>query len=164
MAVKIVEGVVAELGEQSALASEAAPTGVSWSFVRFERDKGPTIRLERVAADQVIGKRIALKQAGRFAFYPFDGQLILCGFAGVDGIEIATLESDPAAIAANVIRLPAKRKIFWGVVLIPTIIGLFFAFDMIKAGRATLKAHPAPKRPGDGLIAGRLKGEWWRLW
>ena len=74
MALKIIEGAVAELGEASVLASEAGPTGASWSFVRFERGARPGIRLERVAADQVIGRRIALQQAGRFAFYPFGGQ------------------------------------------------------------------------------------------
>ena len=70
----------------------------------------------------------------------------------------------PAAIAADAMRLPAKRKIFWGVVLIPTIIGLFFAFDMIRAGRATLKQHPAPKRPSEARLTASLKGQWWRFW
>ncbi len=164
MALKIVEGAVAGLGETSALFCEARPTGTVWSFVTFERSQRPTLRLERVVADEAIGKHVTLKQAGRFAFYPFDGQLVLCGFAGTDGVEIAKLESDPAAIAADAVRLPAKRKIFWAIVLIPTIIGLFFAFDMIRAGRATLKAHPAPKRPTDGRVAARLRGEWWRFW
>ncbi|MFT3722379.1 MAG: hypothetical protein QM773_02245 [Hyphomonadaceae bacterium] len=164
MALKIVEGAVAELGEATALASEAGPTGISWSFVRFDRGQRAAVTLERVMADPVMAKRIAPKQAGRFAFYLFDRQLVLCGFAGAGGIEIAKLESDPAAIAADAIRLPAKRKIFWGVVLIPTIIGLFFAFDMIRAGRAKLKANPAPKRPSDERVTARLKGQWWRLW
>lgn len=164
MALKIVEGAIAELGKESALVSETGPTGASWAFVQFERPGKQALRLERVTADPVIGKHVALKQAGRFAFYPFDGQLILCGFAGQDGIEIAKAESDPAAIAADAMRLPAKRKIFWGVVLIPTIMGLFFAFDMIRAGRATLKQHPAPKRPSEARLTASLKGQWWRFW
>lgn len=161
MALKIIEGVIAETGAASELAAETGPSGTAWSFVTFNRDKRASVRLERVAADAAMARRIALKQAGRFAFYPHDGQMILCGFAGPEGVEIASVESDPAAIAANVIRLPAKRKIFWGVVMIPTIIGLFFAFDMIKAGRATLKEHPAPKRPPEGRLTRALKGQFY---
>ena len=164
MALKIVEGAVADLGVATALAGETGPTGMRWSFVRFDRGPRAAVMLERVMADPVMSGHVAAKEAGRFAFYRFDGQLILCGFAGPEGLEIAKMENDPAAIAADAIRLPAKRRMFWGLVLIPTIIGLFFAFDMIRAGRATLKAHPAPRRPSDDRVTAGLKGEWWRFW
>ncbi len=164
MALKIVEGAVGELGEATALVAEARPTGTAWSFVRFDRGRHEAVTLERVMADPVMAKHVSPRQAGRFAFYPFDGQLVLCGFAGSDGIEIAKAENDPAAIAADAIRLPAKRKIFWGVVLIPTIIGLFFAFNMIRAGQEMLKAHPAPTRPGEKRLTRALKGQWWLFW
>lgn len=161
MALKIIDGAIEEIGEATALSSEAGPSGAVWSFVRFGRSKRKPVTLVRVMTDPAMSKRISPKQAGRFAFYPYDGQFILCGFAGPDGVEIASAESDPAAIAANAIRLPAKRKVFWGVLLIPTIIGLFFAFDMIKAGRATLRKHPAPKRPRDTRVTQALKGQFY---
>src|SRR5690349_8709215 len=135
MALKIVDGAITGIGPASPLASETGPSGASWDFVAFDRGERPALRLERVMADHQIGARIVLKQAGRFAFYRFEDRQVLCGFAGPDGIELASATNDPVAIAADVIRLPAKRKIFWGVLMIPTIIGLFFAFDMIRAGR-----------------------------
>jgi hypothetical protein len=117
-----------------------------------------------VIADATIGARIALKQTGRFAFYPYGKQFILCGFSGSEGVELATLANDPAAIEADVARLPAKRKILLGVILIPTIVGMFFAFDMIKSGRATLREHPAPKRPPERRLTRALKGQfYWPL-
>ncbi len=57
-----------------------------------------------------MGGRLALKQAGRFAVYPFGDQLVLCGFAGPDGIEIAKLESDPAAVLRTPCACPAKPE------------------------------------------------------
>lgn len=161
MALKIIEGVVEEIGEASSLSSETGPAGTVWSFVRFGRGKRSVVTLERVMADPAMSKHVALKQAGRFALYPYDGQLVLCGFAGPAGIEIATREADPAAMQADVIRLPAKRKVLLGFLLIPTIIGLFFAFDMIKAGRATLREHPAPKRPPEVRVTRALKGQFY---
>jgi len=159
MALKVIEGVVEEVGHPSPVAGEAGQAWTMWAFIRFNRTKQKPLTLEQVVADAAMGARVVAREAGRFAFYRHEGRLVLCGFAGTRGIEIAKLESDPAAIAADAIRLPAKRKILLGVVLIPTIIGLFFAFDMIKAGRATLKAHPAPKRPGDRRLTRALKGQ-----
>lgn len=159
MALKIITGVVEELGPAQVLTAEAGPAGTRWAFVRFSANRQKPVKLEDVIADPVLGAHLAVQKAGRFAFYPHDGQFVLCGFAGPDGLVIATAESDPALAAANVIRLPAKRKIFWGIVLIPTLIGLFFAFDMIKAGRAVLRANPAPRRPNDGNLTRALKGQ-----
>jgi len=159
MALRMIEGQVEELGPASEIVAEAGQTGTSWAFVTFSQNKRRPVTIEKVVADQAIRARLAGKQAGRFAFYAHEGQSILCGFAGEDGIELAALASDPAAIAAEAIRTPAKRKIFWGVVLIPTIIGLFFAFDIIKAGRRTLRENPAPKRPSDARVTRALRGQ-----
>ncbi|GEM_PF-2116988 len=159
MALKVLNGVVDQLGPASPLGAEGAATGTEWAFVRFNRASRKAVTLERVVADLTMGAHLAVRQAGRFAFYSYDNRLVLCGFAGPEGIEIATLANDPAALAAEAVRMPAKRKIFWGVVLIPTIIGLFFAFDMIKAGRATLRENPAPRRPGEKKVVRALKGQ-----
>ena len=165
MALKVIEGVVEEFGLATALVSEAGPTGMAWTFVRFGQRKQKPATLEKVVADEALGAHLAVGQAGRFAFFPHDRQFVLCGFAGAEGIEIATAASDPASLAAETIRLPAKRKIFWGVVLIPTLIGLFFAPDMIKAGRAILRQNPAPRRPGDRKLTRALKGQlYWPFW
>jgi hypothetical protein len=159
MALKVIRGVIDQLGPVSPIVAEAGPTGNVWAFVRFNRATRRPVTLEQVVADAAIGAHVAVRQTGRFAFYAFENRFVLCGFASPDGIEIAKAESDPAAIAAEAIRTPAKRKIFLGVLLIPTIIGLFFAFDIIKAGRATLREHPAPKRPGDKRVVRALQGK-----
>lgn len=159
MALRMIEGQVEELGPATRLGAEARETGTSWAFVKFSQRKRRPVTIEKVVADQSVGARLAVNQAGRFALYSHDGQSILCGFAGSDVIELAALANDPAAIAAEAIRAPARRKIFWGVVLIPTIIGLFFAFDIIKAGRRTLRENPAPKRPGEARVTRALKGQ-----
>lgn len=161
MTLKVIEGVVEELGPTTALVSETGPTGTAWGFVRFSRGKQQPATLEQVVADQALGAHLIVGQTGRFAFYSHDKQFVLCGFGGTEGVEIAAAASDPASIAAAAIRLPAKRKIFWGVVLIPTIIGLFFAFDMIKAGRTTLRETPTPRRPNDSKLTRALKGQFY---
>ncbi len=165
MALRMIEGQVEELGPSTPLVAEAGPTGTLWAFVTFSQRKRRPVTLEKVVADPAIGARLVPKQAGRFAFYSHDGQWISCGFAGSDGgIALATLASDPAAIAADTIRLPAKRKMFWGIVLIPTIIGLFFAVDMIRTARRTLRDNPAPRRPSDARVTRALKGQFfWPL-
>lgn len=164
MALRIISGVIEEIGAVSGLSRADGPTGLSWTFVRFRRERRRTVVMNDVIADATIGARLALQQTGRFAFYPYGKRFILCGFAGSGGFELATLAKDPAAIEAEAIRTPAKRKILLGVMLIPTIIGLFFAFDMIKAGRATLREHPAPKRPPEGRLTRALKGQfYWPL-
>ncbi len=159
MALRMIEGQVEELGPATQLVAEGGRTGTSWAFVKFSQRKRRPVTIEKVVADQAVGARLAIGQAGRFAFYSHDGQSILCGFAGSDGIEIAALANDPAAIATEAIRAPAKRKIFWGIVLIPTIIGLFFAVDMIKTARRTLRENPAPNRPGPARVTRALKGQ-----
>ena len=170
MALMIVDGVVEEVGPATPLVSEtgqtdaswagASWTGASWTFVRFSRGKRKPTTLERVAADARVGARIAPKQAGRFAFYAHQGQLILCGYAGPDGLEITPATSDPAELAAEAARLPAKRKIFWGGLLCLTILGLVHGVAMIKAGRKTLSQHPIPRRPGDNQLKRALEGRW----
>lgn len=160
MALMIIEGVVEEVGPATALTSETGPTGTSWAFVRFSRNKGKPTTLERVLADTKLGARVVPAQAGRFAFYAHEGKLVLCGYAGPDGIEITPSANDPAEIAAEAIRLPAKRKIFWGGVLCVTILGLVHGLAMIKAGRKTLSHHPVPRRPGDQRLTRALEGRW----
>ena len=159
MALKVIEGGVEALGAVTAMVAEAGAAGTLWTFARFRRDKRKSVTLENVAADAAIGARMTLNDAGRFAFYSHGGQWILCGFSRAATIEIASVANDPAAIAADAIRTPAKRKMLLGVALCFTIIGLFFAFDMIKAGRATLRANPAPKRPSDKRLTRALKGQ-----
>lgn len=159
MTLKVIRGVIDQLGPTSAIVAEAGQTGTAWAFVRFDRATRKPVTLEQVVADAVIGAHIAARQTGRFAFYAFEKRFVLCGFAGPGGIEIAKAESDPAAIAAEAIRTPAKRKVLLGALLIPTIIGLFFAFDMIKAGRATLREYPAPNRPSDKRVIRALQGK-----
>lgn len=161
MALKLVHGVIDELGPASAIVAEAGQTGTMWAFVRFNRGSRSPMTLERVVADTAMSAHLTVQQAGRFAFYPHENRLVMCGFAGPAGIDIAKLESDPAAIAAEAIRTPAKRKIFWAVLLIPTIIGLVVAIDMIKAGRAVLREHPAPKRPGINRLTRALQGKFY---
>lgn len=164
MALRMIEGRIEELGPATALVAEAGQTGASWAFVTFSQGKRRPVTLENVVADQAIGARLLEKQAGRFAFYAHRGQSILCGFSDTDGIKLAAAANDPAAIAAEAIRLPAKRKILLGIVLIPTIIGLFFAVDMIKAGRRTLRENPTPKRPPDARVTRALNGKvFWPL-
>lgn len=160
MALMIVEGVVEEVGPATLLVSETGPTGTSWTFVRFSRGKRKPTTLERVMGDVRLGARIAPKQAGRFAFYAHQGQLILCGYAGTDGIEITPAASDPAELAAEAARLPAKRKIFWGGLLCITILGLVHGLAMIKSGRKTLSQHPVPRRPRDAQLTRALQGRW----
>lgn len=158
MALKLIEGAVDAIGTASALAGTDAG-GVVWDFVRFSRGRRKPITLGPIMADAKVGAHIKPGQMGRFAFYTHERRFILCGFAGSQGIEIVGLEDDPAAIAAAAIRTPAKRKILLGALLIPTIVGLFFGPDMIKAGRAVLKANPAPRRPGTLRLTRALKGE-----
>jgi hypothetical protein len=51
-----------------------------------------------------------------------------------------------------------------GILLIPTIIGLFFAIDMIRTARRTLRNNPAPRRPSDARVTRALKGQFfWPL-
>ena len=158
MALKVIRGVIDQLGPVSPIVADAGQTGNVWAFVRFNRATRKPVTLEQVVADAAISSHITTRQTGRFAFYAFENRFVLCGFAGPGGVEVAKAESDPASIAAEAIRTPAKRKILLGVVLIKTIIGLFFAFDMIKAGRATLREHPAPKRPSDKRVIRALQG------
>lgn len=160
MALMIIEGAVAEVGPATPLVSETGPTGTSWAFVRFTRIKGKPTTLERVVADTKVGVRVVPEQAGRFAFYSHDGQLVLCGYAGPNGIEITPSASDPAEIAAEAIRLPAKRKVFWGGILCLTVLGLVHGLAMIKTGRKTLSQHPAPRRPSDERLTRALQGRW----
>lgn len=159
MALKVLDGIVDQLGPATPLGPEGASTGAQWAFVRFNRARRGPVTLEQVIADHALSARLTDRQAGRFAFYSHDNRFVLCGFAGPAGLEIATPASDPAALAADLVRLPAKRKIFWGVALIPTLVGLFFAFDMIKAGRATLRDNPAPRRPDARRLRRALKGQ-----
>jgi hypothetical protein len=155
MALKIIEGSVDAVGTATALPDG----GTSWESVRFSRGRKKPVTLDNVMADPKVGARITVGQMGRFAFYAHNGKFILCGFSGSHGIEIVGLEDDPAAREAESFRTPAKRKIMLGVVMIPTIVGLFFGPDMIKSGRAVLKAHPAPRRPGRLRLTRALKGE-----
>lgn len=156
MALKIIEGSVAEIGAATALPDNG---GTSWAFVRFSRGRKKPMTLRDVMADPKVGARIHQGQLGKFAFYSHAEKFILCGFAGSHGIEIVGLEDDPAAIAAAAIRTPAKRKILLGAVMIPTIIGLFFGPGMIKAGYAVLRANPPPHRPGNKRLTRALKGQ-----
>ena len=100
MALKVLNGVVDQLGPASPLGAEGAATGTEWAFVRFNRASRKAVTLERVVADLTMGAHLAVRQAGRFAFYSYDNRLVLCGFAGPEGIEIATLANDPGALAA----------------------------------------------------------------
>jgi len=155
MALKIIEGSVDAVGTATALPDG----GTSWEFVRFSRGQKKPVTLGNVMADPKVGASIHQGQMGKFAFYAHAGKFILCGFAGSHGIEIVGLEDDPACIAAAAIRTPAKRKVLLGFMMIPTIIGLFFGPDMIKAGYAVLKANPPPRRPGNKRLTRALKGQ-----
>ena len=159
MALKVIEGVISDLGPATPLSAADGPTGTRWDFLSFSRAGRKPVTLANVVADKALGACITPQQAGRFAFYPHDGQLVLCGLAGGAWLLIGAATNDPAVAATEAVRLPAKRKIFWGIVMIPTIIGLFFAFDIIKAGRAVLRENPAPKRPSDKRLTRALKGQ-----
>ena len=156
MALKIIEGSVDEIGAAKALADAS---GLAWDFVRFSRGRKTPVTLRDVMADAKVGAHIRRGQMGKFAFYAHAGKFILCGFAGSHGVEIGGLEDDPAAIAAAAIRTPAKRKVMLGYLAIPTIVGLFFAPAMIKAGTDVLRANPPPHRPGTKRLTRALKGE-----
>jgi hypothetical protein len=82
VALKVIEGVVEEFGLATALVSEAGPTGMAWTFVRFSQRQQKPARLGKVVADQALGARLVVGQAGRFALLRHAGQFVLCGFFG----------------------------------------------------------------------------------
>jgi hypothetical protein len=100
----------------------------------------------------MLANVIAIQGAGRFAFYKHGERHVLCGYSDGERTQLGEATSDPVAIEAEAQRTRGKRKIFLGVVLIPTIIGLFFAPDIIRSGRHILKANPRPKRPAEEAI------------
>jgi hypothetical protein len=51
MALKVIEGVVEEVGHPSPVAGEAGQAGTMWAFIRFNRTKQKPVTLEQVVAD-----------------------------------------------------------------------------------------------------------------
>lgn len=159
---KIIDGAIAELGLATPLASldlasdQPRPIGARFAFARLQMARDRSVRLEQVLAGAGLAARLVVGSTGRFAFYRHGESHVLCGFSDGAMIEIASAEEDPAAIEAEAQRTRGKRKIAFGVVLIPTIIGLFFAPDLIRAGRAILRANPRPRRPSEGKIRRKL--------
>jgi hypothetical protein len=161
MALKVLEGVVDQLGPISPLTADAGQTGMAWAFVRFSRDMRKPVILERVVADPTMGAYLAPGAGGRFAFYRHAGRFVLCGFRGPHGVAIADPARDPIKIATQAIRTPAKRKIFWGALLILTLAGLAHGIGMIKAGRLVLAQNPSPKMPAEARVRRALTGQFY---
>lgn len=163
MALMIVEGAVAQRGEASAVSSKDTVTdvvqltGAAYTFVRFAKASARDVELQAVVADLTLDPYLAVMQSGRYAFYRHGETLVLCGY--FDGTSLSVLDpvKDPAAIEAGVQRTLAKRKIFWGVVMIPTFILITFGIDKIKEGRQRLKDNPTPKRPTEEKIRRALE-------
>jgi hypothetical protein len=156
--VKLVEGLIADIGAARDLATadvitnEMKRTGTAYTYLGFARAGGKTTLVENVVCASMLADAIAIKNAGRFAFYKHGERQVFCGFSDGEQTKLVEAAEDPVAIEAEAQRTLGKRKIFLGVVLIPTIIGLFFAPQIIKAGRAILKDNPRPKRPKDEAI------------
>ncbi len=170
MALMIVEGAVAERGEASALTSKdtvtdaVQVTGAAYTFVRFAKASARDVELKAVVADLTLDPHLAVMQAGRYAFYRHGEALVLCGY--FDGTSLTVLDAamDPAVIEAGVQRTLAKRKIFWGVVMIPTFILITFGIDRIKEGRRRLRESPMPRRPVEAKIRRALERGKTGLW
>jgi len=159
---KIIEGAVDGVGDATPMTSETGPTGVSYAFVRFARLKRKPVTLDNVVADTVVGGCIAPGNAGRFAFYSHGKQSILCGFSDGNSVKLVPETQDPVAMEADIPRTAAKRKIFFGILLIPTIIGIVHGFEMIRRGRFELADNPAPKRPSEARLTLALTRR--RIW
>jgi hypothetical protein len=163
MSLKIIEGAIADIGEATPLSSvdptsgEARPTGVRYAWLRIQKPRGRTETIDRVSVDMAMSACIAAGAAGRFAFYAHRETFVLCGFSDGGRTLIASEAQDPAAIAADAQRTLAKRKIFFGVVMIPTIILISFGIDKLKEGRRMLKENPRPRRPSEVNIRRRLE-------
>jgi hypothetical protein len=163
MSLKIIEGAIAGIGDMTPVSSadpttgEARPTGAHYALLRLQRSRGRTETINRVLADAAMGACIVAGAAGRFAFYTHRETFVLCGFSDGDRTLIASAAQDPAGIAADARRTLAKRKIFFGVVMIPTIILISFGIDKLKEGRRMLKENPRPRRPSEAKIRRRLE-------
>jgi len=162
-AVKIVEGLIADIGEMSELSTadvltnEVLRTGSAYAYLEFAQAGAKSTLVERVVCPAMLGDVIAITSAGRFAFYKHGERQILCGYSDGERTSLVEARLDPVAIEAEAQRTRGKRKIILGVALIPTIIGLFFAPDIIRAGRNMLKANPRPKRPSEEAIGKALQ-------
>ena len=162
MALKIIEGVIAEAGEAVQLSSvdpvtgETRATGATYAWLRLAKSQGRTVRLDQVLVDAAMAACVREGAAGRFVFYTHQRSLVLCGFSDGERTIIASEAHDPAAIAADAQRTLAKRKIFFGVVMIVTIVLISFGIDRLKLGQRMLKHNPSPKRPDDAKIRRKL--------
>lgn len=162
MGLKIIEGAVDGIGEATPMTSTAGPTGVIYASVRWTRTGRKPVTLTDVVTDILVGACIETGRTGRFAFYSHRKLSILCGFADAGGVQIVTEAQDPVAIRTDIPRTAAKRKIFLGILLIPTIIGMVHGFEIIRRGRHELADNPAPKRPSDAKLTRALTRR--RLW
>jgi hypothetical protein len=162
MSLRIIDGVIGEVGEAAELATsdpttdERRVTGRSFAHVRIDRARGKTEIVQQVSADAALAGFIATGSTGRFAFYNHGPQSVLCGFSDGSNVHIAAATDDPLAIEIDAQRTRGKRKILIGIVMIPTIIGLFFFDSWIRAGRAILKANPRPRRPSEEKLRRKL--------
>jgi hypothetical protein len=163
MALKIIEGVVAEAGEAVLLSSvdpatdEARTTGAGYAWLRLEKPRGRSVKLERVLVDVAMAACASVGAAGRFVFYTHQRSLVLCGYSDGERTIIASEAKDPAAIAADAHRTRAKRKIFFGGLMIATIILISFGIDQLRLGRRMLKDNPRPRRPSEAKIRRKLQ-------
>jgi hypothetical protein len=161
--VKLVEGLIADIGGASELSTadvltnEVRRTGTAYAYLGFARAGAKSALVEHVICPSTLADVIAIKSAGRFAFYKHGEHHVLCGYSDGERTQLGEATSDPVALEAEAQRTRGKRKILIGVILVPTIIGLFFAPDIIRAGRQILKANPRPKRPADAAIRKALE-------
>ena len=107
--------------------------------------------------DAAMGAGVTAGAAGRFVFYRRQQTLVLCGFSDGERMFVANPEQDPAALAADAQRTLAKRKIFFGGMMILTIVLISFGVDKLRQGRGMLKDHPRPKRPSEATIRHKLE-------
>lgn len=159
-------GEIVEVGEAEPLAAASLedgvtrPTGARYSSVSLVGAKRKAITLASVIADTQMAARLTPGSAGRFGCYAHGDDLVLCGYSDGIAFDIAAQAADPLTIAIDAKRTAAKRTILLGIVLIPTLIGITFGIDKIKAGRRRLRENPRPRRPSDNAIRKALAGRW----
>jgi hypothetical protein len=163
MGLKVFEGVIADISEAAELVSadpatgERRVTGSSHARLTLAKARGAPVVIERVMADTALAPLLAAGRAGRFAFYRHGETQVLCGFTDGGDAVIASAAADPAGLEAEARRLIAKRRIFFGLLMIPTLVLITFGFDKVGEGRRMLRENPRPKRPSDEKIRRALE-------
>jgi len=114
----------------------------------------PVRRRVQIAVFCVVGAAIAVAVAD-----------LLFTFKSNAGGVALPVNRPPVALGPPLVFLAVRQhtrvslRTVLGAVTIYVLVGLFFAFDMIKAGRASLRDNPAPRRPDARRLRRALKGQ-----